>query len=368
MANKEYSTREQEIIKKLNKVNNALKDKNIKVQYSVYNYNGIASKLEKTDLYSTDVTNSVFLRTHKCKSNYMIDKIVNSCKLKDDISIEESFNTKISDIENASIEDLIAYFGNMENHEIVGLGKNKKYQISYKGINDIGQEIEILATYGNNYDYKIRTSVTKINRDGTISKVYSDKKISCYNNYEIKQDIITQGIESRNPESYSILEKSIGKNGKNIFKINCLGNQKSNFSVIANDESFKDVDSISYGINNVNYNEHKGKIEKATGKLSCRIDVQNNSIVKPNFIGATNISEASKITDEYYKKYKNYPIIKFDSKSAKFIVEGESSVISKLNLNEVLENAKENFDLGLNSDIKIVTKDCGKVKKYMKLR
>lgn len=356
MSNKEYSAREQNIIKKLNKVNTILENKKIKIQYSVYNYNGIASKLEKTDLYSTDVTNSVFLRTHKCKANCMIDKIVNSCNLQENVTIEECFNTKISDIENASVEELVAYFGDMDNHEYMGLGKNKNYKISYKGMNNCGQDIEILATYGNECDYKIRTSVTQINKDGTISKVYSDKKVTCNNNYETKQNIITQGIESRNPESYSVLEKNIGENGKKIFKINCLGNQKSNFSVIANDESFKDVDSISYGINDVNYYENKGKIEKATGKLACRIDAQNNSILKPNFIGATNISEASKITDEYYNKYKNYPIINFDSKASKFIVKGEASIISKLNLNEVLENAKENFDLGLKSDIKIVTK------------
>lgn len=357
MSNKEYSIREQNIIKKLNKVNTILESNKIQVQYSVYNYNGIANKLEKTDLYSTDVTNSVFLRTHKCKAKYMIDKIVNSCNLQETVTIEESFNTKISDIENSSVEELVTYFGNMNNHEYIGLGKNKNYQISYKGINNCGQDIEILATYGNQYDYKIRTSATQINKDGTISKVYSDKKVICNNNYETKQDIITQGIETRNPEIYSVLEKSVDENGKNVFKINCIGNQKNNFSIVSSDDTFKKIDSVNYGFYDGKYYEYKGKVANASGKLSCRIDVEKNSIVKPNFIGVTSIVEARKLSNEYQSKYKSYPIINYDSKLSKFIVEGNKEDISKLNLDKVLENAKVNFDIAENSNIKIRVKD-----------
>ena len=173
MSEQEYSIREKAIVDKLNKVNNVLANKKIKVTYSVYNYNGIASKLEKTDLYGADVSNALFVRNHVCDSKYMVDNVVNSCNLKGNVEIEESFNTKISDIENAELEDLIEYFGNMDNHEIIGLGKNKQYQILYKGIDTKGQNIEIKATYGKNNKYNVRKSATKIGADGTIQKIYS---------------------------------------------------------------------------------------------------------------------------------------------------------------------------------------------------
>lgn len=367
MSEQEYSIREKAIVDKLNKVNNVLASKKIKVNYSVYNYNGIASKLEKSDLYGADVSNAIFVRNHVCDAKYMVDSVVNSCKLTGNIEIEESFNTKVSDIENASIDELVEYFGNMDNHESIGLGKNKQYQILYKGIDSKGQNIEIKAVYGKSNKYNVRRSATKIGKDGSIQKIYSDKALKYdENNYKFFENILTEGVEYRTPESYEVVEKETDYDGKNRFKLNCLGNGNTNFQLISSDYKFKKLDSVNYVGKTTNYFEYNGKIEKASGKLACRIDATNSSVVKPNFSEVKNIADASKICDEYYKKYKSSPIVKIDEKSNKIIIEGKNTDLYKLNFNKVEESVKENFEYYLNKGFVIETINKNPVKKYVR--
>lgn len=346
MSRQEYSIRENAIIKKINQVNNALKGNNIKINYSVYNHNGIASKLEKSDLYSTDVSNAVFSRVHTCNSKYMVDEVVNSCNIQNNIEIEEFFNTKISDIESASVEDLVEYFGNLNNHEIIGFGKNKSYKILYKGIDNLKQSVEITASYGVKNKYKIRTSLTQIGTDGTIQKAYTDKTINydetTVNEYE---KVFSQGVEYKTPESYSLVEKSINTKGVNKFKINCLGNSDTNYSIVSNDEGFKTLDSVKYGEFKDNYFESNGKIEKASGKLACRINVENNTIIKPNFSSVTNLADASKVTHDFYKTYKTNPVIKLDNENSKIVIEGSQNDIGGLNLETITKNAGKMFNI-----------------------
>lgn len=349
MSRQEYSIREKAIIQKINQVNNVLKDRKIQIKYSVYNYNGIASKLEKSDLYSTDVSNAVFLRVHSCDAKYMIDEVVNSCNIQNNIEIEETFNTKISDIESASVDDIVAYFGNMNNHETIGFGKNKTYKISYKGIDNLKQNVEISAFYGEKNKYKIRTSLTQIEKDGTIQKAYSDRTI----NYDEKnsnefEKVSSQGIEYRTPESYSVVEKSTNSKGINEFKINCLSNSDTNYSIVAQDDSFKNLESVKYGEFKNRYFEANGKIQKASGKLACRVDVENNTIIKPNFSSITNLADASKVTDDFYQKYKAKPVIKYDTENLKLVIEGNQNDIAGLNLDTITENAGKLFNINKN--------------------
>lgn len=349
MSRQEYSIRENAIIKKINQVNNALKEKNIKINYSVYNYNGIASKLEKTDLYSTDVSNAVFSRVHTCNSKYMIDEVVNSCNIQNNIEIEEFFNTKISDIETATVEELVEYFGNLNNHEIIGFGNNKSYKILYKGIDNLKQSVEITATYGIKNKYKIRTSLTQIGNDGTIQKAYTDKTINYDDSFENEYEkIFSQGVEYKTPETYSLVEKSINTKGINRFKINCLGNSDTNYSIVSNDEAFQTLNFVKYGEFKDNYSEVNGKIQSATGRLACRINVENNAIIKPNFSSVTNLADASKVTYDFYKKYKTNPVIKLDNENLKVVIEGAQNDIGGLNIDIVTENAMNMFNINKN--------------------
>ena len=354
MSKREYSIREKAIIDKINKVNNILESKRIKINYSVYNYNGLASKLEKTDLYNTDVSNAVFLRTHVCDAKYMIDSVVNSCNLKNYVEIEESFNAKISDIEKASLDDLVDFFGNMQNHEVIGFGKNKEYQITYKSKDIEGQDVEIKAWYGNKNKYKIRKSVTKIETDGTIQKVFSDKSIN-FDENDSSDRVLAQGIESRNPEFYSLIEKQTDVNGDSSFKLNCISNNNVNYQIVSKDDNFKSLDSINYVGKYSNYYEYKGKIEKASGKLACRIDVESGEVVKPNFSKVKNIVSANKVCSEYYEKYKNSPIVKIDNKANKIVIQGKNTELYKLNFNKVEENVKNVFENYLNKGYVIET-------------
>lgn len=368
MSKREYSIREKAVIDKINKVNNVLSARKIKINYSVYNYNGIASKLEKSDLYNTDVSNAVFVRVHTCDSKYMIDSVVNSCNLQNNVEIEECFNTKISDIEKANLDDLVEFFGNMDNHEIKGFGKNKEYQITYKSIDAQGQDVEIKAWYGSKNKYKIRKARTKIEKDGTIQKVYSDQAVNFdENDYGNIDEVLSQGIESRSPENYSLVEKQTDVNGNNKFRLNCIGNEDVNYQVISNDDKFNSLDSINYSAKYSNYYEYKGKIEKASGKLACRIDVENGKVVKPNFSKVKNIAGANEVCYQYYKKYKNYPIVKIDNKSNKIIIQGKNTELYKLNFNQVEENVKNVFENYLNKGYVIETVS-NSTKKYIKAK
>lgn len=356
MSKREYNIREKKIVNKINKVNNALASNKIKINYSIYNYNGIASKLEKSDLYGADVSDAVFLRVHTYDSKYTVDDVVNSYNLKNTVEIEEAFNAKISDIENASIEELVEYFGNMGNHEVRGFGNNKEYQITYKGVDAQGQNVEIKAWYGNKKKYKVRKSMIKIGKDGTIEKVYSDRAINfdeSTNNYCEK--VLTQGVESKNPESYLLVAKETDLAGKDKFKINCVGNGNVNYQIVSSDGEFKKIDSVNYIGKFTNYYEYQGKIEKASGKLACRIDVQNNTVVKPDFSSVKNIVDANKVCDEYYNKYKFSPKVKIDDNANKIIIEGKNTELYKLNFNQVEDTVKASFENYLNKGYVIET-------------
>jgi len=367
MSKREYSIREKEIISKINKVNNVLRDRKIKINYSVYNYNGIASKLEKSDLYGSDVSDAVFIRIHTCDAKYMVDSVVNSYNLKNNVDIEECFNTKISDIENADIDDLVDFFGNMNNHEIRGFGKNREYQIAYKGIDKENQEIEIKAWYGAKDKYKIRQSVTKVGIDGVIKKEYLDKTI----NFDEKdlnafEKQFAQGVEEKSPESYSLVENYVDGKGNKKFQIECVGMGNINYQITSGDNDFKNLNSVNYAGKAGNYYEYYGRIEKSSGKLSCRIDMNTGSVVKPNFSSVKNIVDANKVCNDYYNKYKNSPIVKIDDKANKIIIQGRNSELYKLNLDQVEKSVKENFEYYLNKGWVIETVNKNPEKKFIK--
>lgn len=365
MSKREYSIREKEIITKLNKVNGVLASRNIKINYSVYNYNGIASKLEKSDLYGADVSNAVFVRVHSYDSKYTTDNVVNSYNLKNSVEIEESFNAKISDIENAEIEDLIEYFGNMANHEVRGFGNKKEYQITYKGVDNQGQNVEIKAWYGNKNKYKIRKSMVKIGVDGTIEKFYTDRAINFdEEKNEYCEKVLAQGVESQNPESYSLVAQEVDAVGKNKFKVSCVGNGNVNYQAVSDDVDFQKIDSVNYTGKFTNYYEYKGKIEKASGKLACRIDLQNNKVVKPDFSKVKNIVDANKVCDNYFNTYKFSPKVKIDDRANKIIIEGNKKALYKLNFNQVEETVKANFEQYLKRGYVIETVTTGTIKKY----
>ena len=351
MSEREYSTREKQIIEKINKVNNILANKKIKVKYSVYNYSGMAMKLQKSDFYGADVSNALFSRVHTCNAKYMIDEVVNSYKLKNNIEIEENFNTRVSDIEKASIEELVEYFGNMDNHELIGIGNNKEYQISYKGVDSDNQDVEIKAWYGNKNKYKVRIALKKIKEDGAIETTFFDKSINFdKNDYNYYENFASQGVELKTPDSYALMEKETNFDGVDKFKISCVGKNDINYQIVANDKKFKKVDSVNYIGKFSNYYEYKGKIEKANGKLACRVDIENNNVIKPNFSSVQNIVDANKVCYDYYNKYKNYPIIRIDNKSNKIIIEGKKSSLYKLNFDQVENSVKDNFEYYLNKE------------------
>lgn len=367
MSKREYSVREKEIINKLNKVNSALADRKIKINYSVYNYNGIASKLEKSDLYGADVSNAVFLRVHTCDSKYMIDSVVNSYKLENEIEIEECFNTKISDIERATTEDLIEYFGNMDNHETIGIGQNKEYKIIYRGLDKNKQDIEIKAWYGKKNKYKVRLAITKVEGDGSIETTFFDKAINFDNDdYNYYEDFASQGIEKKTPDSYVLEEKETNFAGVDKFKISCVGKGDANYQIIASDKKYKKIDSVNYTGKTGNYYEYQGRIEKASGKLACRFDMENNKVVKPNFSSVQNIVDANKVCFDYYNKYKNLPIVKIDNKANKIIIQGKKSDLYKLNFDQVEDTVKSNFENYWNRGYVIETVATNLGKKYIR--
>ena len=364
MSKREYSIREKEIVNKINSLNNRLEDRNIKVCYSVYNYNGIASKLEKTELYGADVSNAIFTRVHTCRAKYMVDEVVSSQNLKNNIELEENFNIKVSDIEKANLEDLVSFFGNMDNHETIGFGQNKEYKIVYKGTDVDGQNVEIKAWYGNKAKYKIRKSSIKIVNDGSIETTFSENVVNW--DSEKGEDVLVEGIESKNPESYCLIENETDLEGNKKYKINCVGKENVNYQLVAKDKNFKKIDVVNYTGKTSNYYEYKGKIEKASGKLACRIDVANGTLVKPNFESAKTIVDANKVCDNYYKTYKNYPKVKIDEKKNKIIIQGKNTELYKMNLDKVEESVKANFEYYLNKGFSIETINCKPSKKLVR--
>lgn len=356
MNNKEYITREKEIIKKINQVNQILKEKNVKVEYSMYNQNSIGKILEKNDIYSSNILSGIFVRNHTCDAKYMIDDVVNSYNIKNKISIEENFNIKISDLEDASVEELAQFFGNMDNHEIIGFGKNKKYQLCYRGKNNQNEDIEIIAAYGNEKKYKARTIVTKIGLNGAIEKSYTEDLIS----NTIQKEYVT-GIEIKTPEIYTVFENTKIDNVERKYTIRSLGNENTNYQVVSKNKDFSTINSVNFETKYSSFSENDGKVENAKGKLVCRINPETGRIVKPDFSGVKNLAVAALKSEEFYNKYKNYPTIKVDSKTGNFIVEGEPTEIIDINLDRVLKNAKNSFNTNNNGVIFLQSNNSRKI-------